>query len=78
VFKRARWIVMGMGMGATGSVWARRRLKRLIRSYTPPQVASRAANQAKDHWKAAVADGRSAMRAREAQLRNDVDRRNGH
>ena len=75
MFKRARWIAIGMGMGATGSVWVRRRLKRFLRNYTPPQVAARAATQAKGQWKAAVEDGRAAMREREAQLRQEVDRR---
>jgi hypothetical protein len=64
-----------MGMGAGGSVWVRRRVKRFLRSYTPPQVATRAAAQAKGQWRAALEDGKSAMREREAQLRHDVDKR---
>lgn len=75
MFKRARWIAMGVGMGASGSVWVRRRVRRFLRTYTPPQVASRAATQAKGQWKAALADGRTAMQEREAQLRGEVERR---
>ena len=75
LFKRVRWIVMGMGMGATGSVWVRRRLRRFLRSYTPPAVATRAAASAKDEFKAAWQEGREAMRQREAELRGDAARR---
>ena len=72
LFKRVRWIVMGMGMGATGSVWVRRKLRRFLRSYTPPAVATRAAASAKDEFKAAWQEGRDAMRQREAELRGDA------
>ncbi len=75
MFKRVRWIVMGMGMGATGSVWVRRRLRRFLKSYSPPAVATRAAASAKDEFKAAWTEGREAMRQREAELRGDPGRR---
>jgi hypothetical protein len=82
VFKRARWIVMGMGFGASASVWAQRRLKRWLRSYTPPEVAARAAQRTTQaagrtagEVRTALAEGRQAMRQREAELRAEVDRR---
>lgn len=56
-------------MGATGSVWVRRRLRRFLKSYTPPAVASRAASSARDEFRAAWREGRDAMRQREAELR---------
>lgn len=75
MFKRIRWIAMGMGMGATGSVVVRRKLRRFLKSYTPPAVATRAAASAKDEFKAAWTEGREAMRQREAELRSDAARR---
>ncbi|MGH8998296.1 MAG: hypothetical protein ACRDY7_02790 [Acidimicrobiia bacterium] len=65
MFKRLRWMLLGMGLGA----WGKRRLARLMQQYTPPRVASRAAASAKDELRAAVTEGRAAMRAREAELR---------
>jgi hypothetical protein len=75
LFKRLRWIAVGMGMGATGSVWVRHRLRRFLKSYTPPAVATRAAASARDEFKAAWSEGREAMRQREAELRGDATRR---
>ena len=75
MFKRVRWIVMGMGVGASGSVWVQRRMRRFLKSYTPPAVATRAAASARDEFKAAWAEGRDAMRQREAELRDGVARR---
>jgi hypothetical protein len=82
VFKRVRWIMMGMGFGASASVWAQRRLKRWARSYTPPEVASRAAQRTTQaaertagELRTALSEGRQAMRQREAELRADLERR---
>ncbi len=75
MFKRIRWIAMGMGVGATGSVVVRRKLRRFLKSYTPPAVATRAAASARDEFKAAWTEGREAMRQREAELRGDAARR---
>jgi hypothetical protein len=82
VFKRARWIVMGMGFGASASVWAQRRLKQWVRSHTPPEVAARAAQRTSQaagrtagEVRTALSEGRQAMRQREAELRAEVERR---
>jgi hypothetical protein len=82
VFKRVRWIVMGMGFGASASVWAQRRLRRWARSYTPPEVAARAAQRTTQaaertagELRTALSEGRQAMRQREAELRADLERR---
>jgi len=75
LFKRMRWMAMGMGMGATGSVWVQRRLRRFLKSYTPPAVATRAAASARDEFRAAWTEGREAMRQREVELRGDAARR---
>jgi hypothetical protein len=82
VLKRLRWLLMGMSVGASASVWAQRRLRRWLRSYTPPEVATRAAQRTTaaaertaDDVRTAVAEGRQAMRQREAELRAEVERR---
>ncbi|HET9771617.1 MAG TPA: hypothetical protein VFS16_12070 [Acidimicrobiia bacterium] len=76
-----RWIVMGMGMGASASVWAQRKVRLLMRSYTPPEVAARAARRGTEaagrtagEVRTAFAEGRQAMRQREAELRHQIDR----
>ena len=59
-------------MGASGSVWVRgARFRRILQNYTPPAVATRAANQAKGQWRAAVADGKAAMSAAEIPAPGD-------
>ncbi|HEY0398835.1 MAG TPA: hypothetical protein VGF00_10630 [Acidimicrobiia bacterium] len=82
MLKRLRWIVMGMGVGASASVWAQRKVKLLLRSYTPPEVATRAAKRGSDaagrtagEVRTALAEGRQAMRQREAELRHQIDQR---
>ncbi len=82
MLKRLRWIVMGMGVGASASVWAQRKVKLLMRSYTPPEVAARAAKRGSEaagrtagEVRTALAEGRQAMRQREAELRHQIDER---
>jgi hypothetical protein len=69
-------MAMGVGLG----VWAQRRLKLWMRSYTPPEVAARAARRSTElagrrvgEVRSALAEGRQAMRDREAELRRQVD-----
>ena len=76
LFKRIRWITLGMGLGATGSVWVKRRVRQLVRDHSPPEVAARKAQSARSQVRAAVEEGREAMRQREAELRAEVHRRN--
>ena len=82
MLKRLRWILMGMGFGAGASVWAQRKVKVLMRSYTPPEVAARAAKRGTEaagrtagEVRTAFAEGRQAMRQREAELRHQIDQR---
>lgn len=65
MFKRLFWLVVGFALGL-GSSWAvTRRLRRIAARYAPAEVV--------DRWgsslRAAVAEGRDAMRAREAELK---------
>lgn len=67
VFKRARWITLGYVAGIGTSYALARRVKRTLAQYTPPEVAKRGSERVRQ----ALADGRSAMREREAQLQRD-------
>jgi hypothetical protein len=76
VLKRLRWMAMGLGLGA----YAQRRFKQWVRTYTPPEVAARAAKRSTQaagrkatEVRTAFAEGREAMRQREAQLRERLD-----
>jgi hypothetical protein len=80
VLKRLRWLAMGMGVGASASVWAQRRLKLWLKSCTPPEVAARAAKRSTEvagrkagEVRTALAEGREAMRQREAELHRQID-----
>ena len=81
MLKRLRWMAMGLGVG----LWAQRRFKALVKSYTPPEVASRAAKRSTEaagrtagEVRTAFAEGRQAMRQRESELRQKVDDRVDH
>jgi hypothetical protein len=73
MFKRARWVAIGYGLGATTSYFAARRVRRTAQRYIPNEVASRVGatvgGTARQVQKA-VSEGREAMRDREATLRS--------
>jgi hypothetical protein len=61
VFKRLFWLTVGIVAGFTGSVWLQKRVKQTVDRFAPESVQA--------DVKAAVQEGRSAMRAREDELR---------
>ena len=70
MFKRLFWLVVGFALGL-GSSWAlTRKLRRMAARYAPTEVA--------DRWsgtmRAAVDEGRAAMRSREAELKESMVR----
>ena len=69
MFKRVRWIGFGMAAGAAASLWTQRKAKDLATRYRPAGIAGAAWDRAR----AAVEEGRSTMRQREAELRADLD-----
>jgi hypothetical protein len=78
MFKRVRWVSAGFVLGLGSSYAVARRVRRTVQRYTPPQVADRLGTSAANagrNARAAVVEGRSAMRAREADLRAEVGRR---
>ena len=76
MLKRVRWMAMGAGV----AVWGRRRVRQWAQTHTPPEVAARAAKRSTEmagrkvtEVRSAFAEGRQAMRDREAQLREQLD-----
>jgi hypothetical protein len=72
MFKRARWMVLGYGLGAGTSYVAARRLRRVAKRYTPNEVANRVGatvGGTKRSVQNAVSAGRDTMRDRESELR---------
>ncbi|HTL87166.1 MAG TPA: hypothetical protein VL856_18425 [Acidimicrobiia bacterium] len=68
LFRRFFWLVLGIMVGWTSSWALTRRMRRVAERYMPAEVV--------DRWsgtmRAAVSEGREAMRAREAELKGTV------
>jgi hypothetical protein len=69
-----------MAMGVGVAVWGQKRLKTWARTHTAPEIAARAAKRSSEmagrkagEVRSAIAEGRQAMREREAQLREQLD-----
>lgn len=78
MFKRVIWLGAGYAAGLGTSYWAYRKVQRTVQRYAPVEVASRTRDSARDlgrNVRAAMAEGRDAMRAREVELRSDLDER---
>jgi len=72
VFKRLFWLCIGIGFGFGVSFWVTRLVKETVERYSPEKVSgdlSAAIRALGTDIRAAVADGREAMREREAELR---------
>ena len=69
---RARWLAAGVAVGVAGSVWVEHKVRAVATRYSPSGLAGNATARARaipSEVRAAVAEGREAMRAREAELR---------
>lgn len=80
MFKRLFWLVIGAGFGFGVSFWLMRFVRETMSRYTPERVSGDLADAIKSFGqdiRAAVAEGREAMREREAELRADLDRTPG-
>ncbi len=71
--KRLFWMTVGYGAGLGSSYYAARKVKAAARRYTPDGLGDRVGDRV-DDVKAAMVEGRAAMRRREMQLRADLDR----
>jgi hypothetical protein len=73
VFKRLFWLLVGFVLGLASTWTVTRRVRRVAQRYAPPDVV--------DRWsgtvRAAVTEGREAMRTREAELKSGFAARTG-
>lgn len=76
MFKRLFWLSVGASLGFGTSWWITRTVKQKIERYAPARLTEGVANTAHSLTggvKAALAEGRAAMRDREAELRAEFD-----
>jgi hypothetical protein len=76
VFKRLLWLVMGAGFGFGVSFWLMRFVRETVERYTPERVSADLAGALRQFGtdiREAVAEGRDAMREREAELRAELE-----
>jgi hypothetical protein len=77
VFRRLLWLVIGAGFGFGVSFWFMRFVRETAARYTPERVSADLTDALRNlggDLKAAVAEGREAMREREEALRVEVER----
>jgi gas vesicle protein len=76
MFKRLFWLMIGLGFGFGTSFWMMRLMRETMQRYTPERVSADLADAMKGLGKdlrAAVAEGREAMREREAEIRAELE-----
>ena len=74
MFKRALWFTIG----CASSLWVARTVRRTLERLTPQRLTKDAiagARSASNEIRAALDEGRTAMREREAELRAEIARR---
>ena len=75
MFKRLFWLVMGASFGFGMSLWVNRLVKRTVERYAPQRVRTNvtgALHTFGEELRAAVEEGRGAMREQEASLRSQL------
>lgn len=85
MFRRVRWMGAGAALGVGASVWAQYKLKAAAARYGPAGLAGSAVGKART-WpaevraevRAAIDEGRTTMRQREAELRHGLRRTANH
>jgi hypothetical protein len=76
MFKRIFWLAIGLGLGFGMSFWFMRFIRETVDRYRPERVSqdlAGAISKLGDDLRAAVSEGRMAMREREEELRAEVD-----
>lgn len=74
--RRLFWLGVGAVAGASGTIWAERKVRSQLEQLGPDHLVVAAGNKAKGVGRSvadAVAEGRGAMRDREAELRSSYD-----
>lgn len=78
MFRRLFWLLIGTGLGFGMSLWLTRALRSTFERYTPERLASDLSEGLRGlggDLRAAVAEGRVAMRERESELRESLGAR---
>jgi hypothetical protein len=78
VFRRLFWLVIGAGFGFGVAFWLMRFVRSTVERWSPERVSSDLAGALRSFGtdlREAVAEGREAMREREAELRADLEPR---
>ena len=80
MFKRFFWLSLGLTIGYATSIWLMRTVRRTVERLTPDRMTQDVVAGARSfaaELRAAVEEGRTAMRQREAELRAEIERRTG-
>jgi hypothetical protein len=75
LIRRLVWFTSGVTAGVGGAMWVRRRIRHTVRRYAPERLQAEATASARrlgSGVRDAVAEGRRAMREREAELRAEL------
>ena len=78
MFKRAFWLTVGMTIGFGTSFWVMRTVRRTVERFTPERMTQdvvAGARSFRAELKAALDEGLTAMREREAELRAQIELR---
>lgn len=79
MIKRLVWWTSGALMGASGSMWLQRKVRRTVQErIAPSAIAQGITGRARELGggvRSAVDEGRAAMRTREAELRDELGAR---
>ena len=78
MFKRLFWLMVGLGLGFGLSFWLARFFRHTVERYSPERVSGDVADGLKRlgaDLRAAVSEGRDAMRQRESELRSELEAR---
>ena len=78
MFKRLFWLTIGAGFGFGMAFWMMRFVRSTVERYSPERLSSDLSSALRslgDDIRAAVSEGRDAMREREAELRAEMDGR---
>ncbi|MDQ6927944.1 MAG: hypothetical protein M3159_04685 [Actinomycetota bacterium] len=76
MFKRLFWLTTGAALGMGSSFWVMRAVRQRISQYAPDRIADNvttAARTAREDLRAALVEGRDAMRRRESELRAELE-----